>query len=357
MKNVNAIWKLLEGQLGINFERDAALLKSIRELSAAFTSERSSLPTDYFDTPRARKAYLAYFVPLNYLKIEALLRAHKTSLGSTWCDFGCGPGTATLAALSIAAMRQSKEKVIRIFLIDQSKEARTLATKLVKNFATDLGLNIEIEAHAEVPEGAEFDTFFAANVLNEMEQTQSLEELTKKVRGSSLFLEPSHRVSSQKLIRMRSRLLKSVQIVGPCTHCEECPLFRTKHWCHFSEPLTEPQMIELNLKAFNNPRGWLKFSYLLLSNESPRLWDGKTYRAIGDLHPSGMGTLAIDLCSPREKKVFKLSSRSPQSIKKPLVRGAKVVLRSDHNQDRLKTALPLTLNWISSETKRQKKPR
>ena len=354
-------WDLIEQNLGAEFAEDRELLADVRALSEAFTEGRGQLDQNYLEDPRLQAAYLAYFVPLNFEKVHMLISSHSGVWPSEldpkkpqrWVDFGSGPGTATLAALAAYKNRYKKLTElppVHIDLIDTQKGALTLAEILVKEFAKKLGLVVQVSLHSKMPAGASqvYDLALAANVLNELPAEEGIQarELLLQVwdatSGVMLVLEPGHRVSSQRLVRYRERLLKSspndAKILGPCHHILKCPVHRTKHWCHFSEPVTDGRLIDLNLRIFKDPRGWLKFSYLLVRRAPAIAWDEKTFRAIGDLHISGPKRMSIDLCRPNEKLAIVVPGNIPPELRANLVRGATVWL----DDDRQVTARPLT---------------
>ncbi|MGE4232771.1 MAG: small ribosomal subunit Rsm22 family protein [Bacteriovoracia bacterium] len=301
MPNHEVFWQLLESTLKV---RDLSRFRrEILYISQKFTSHRQSLRNDsYFS--RNKNGYLAYFLPLNYLKSNLILDRYQPKLGNCWVDFGCGPGTATLAALS--SLKGKREK-IKIHLVDSDPSALEVARTLVSDFAYMLQIPVEIKTAQKLEVGIKFSAFFATNVLNELQETESLEKTLTQADSNSVafFLEPSHRVASQKLIRFRKRLLdsKKLKVIGPCLHQETCPLYRTKHWCHFSEPLRDKTLLNLNRKVFQNHRSWLKFSYLLIKREKPETFE-KTNRflLIGDLHQKGKNHMAVDLCVPNKKE-------------------------------------------------------
>ncbi|MBI3556701.1 MAG: hypothetical protein HY074_10600 [Deltaproteobacteria bacterium] len=357
-------WDLIEQNLGADFAEDLDLQADVHSLSEGFTDGRGQLDLRYFEDPRFQAAYLAYFVPLNFEKAHMLLSSHSgvwpSELDVTkpqrWVDFGCGPGTAALAALAAYKNRYKKIKElppVHLDLVDNQTSALNLAESLVTEFAKKLGLTVKISLHTTLPsESGQYDLALAANVLNELPPEEGtlarelLLQLWDSTRGVMLVLEPGHRVPSQRLVRYRERLLKTspgeVKILGPCHHTAKCPVHRTKHWCHFSEPVTEGRLIDLNLRIFKDPRSWLKFSYLLVRRGAPVIWDEKTFRAIGDLHLSGPKRMAIDLCRPDEKLAITVPANIPPELRSTLVRGATVWL----DEDRQVTARPLTKREI-----------
>lgn len=339
-------WNLIHEELGANFVEDPTLQASVKRLSAAFTEGRNNLTADYLKDKVLRRAYLAYFVPLNFEKVRTLLDVHAKQVFSKDAgqlrvlDFGCGPGTASLAALAVIKEFYGAKQAVHVDLVDSQSEALELAEHLVSKFGEKLQLKITVSTKTEIDENLPKDEFYdlvlAANVLNELPAEQDSRErevLLKtwdQTRGGLLVLEPGHRVSSQRLIRFRQRLLKDpggdFKIVGPCPHIEKCPVYRSKHWCHFSEPIQDGRLIDLNLRIFKDPRSWLKFSYVFFKRGEKHVYDKEVFRAIGDLHMSGPGKVAIDLCQPVEKYVLKLPRNLPPKLRHSLVRGARVKL-------------------------------
>jgi SAM-dependent methyltransferase len=358
-----AVWELIKEELGAGFAEDRQLQADIRRLSLAFTEGRGELEADYLENKRQSRAYLAYFLPLNFEKVRTLFEAHSSFWPETlparpqrWLDLGCGPGTATLAALLAYRTRYRKTTempAVQIDLVDSQESALEMAETLVRDFATKQGLNVSTRRYRSWSEvlknqaDASYDLALAANVLNELpaesgaEGRELLLDIWDRTTGAFLVLEPGHRVSSQRLIRFRERLLKAgkMRILGPCSHVEKCPLHRSKHWCHFSEPNIDGQLIDLNLRVFKNPRAWLKFSYVFFKREEPSPRDPRLFRAIGDLHLS-QGKLAIDLCQPEFKKSLKLPRNLPPDLRTTLVRGALVQLSEDGYE--VESAVPLS---------------
>ncbi len=236
------------------------------------------------------------------------------NLGYEWVDYGCGPGTATLAALEHHAKGiKDRNKAVDILLIDHDSPGLVLAERLVSAYAKALNIPVFIKSVNSIPRTLPSNSaLFVGNILNEMKDSKPIESLWSKAQGLLIALEPSHRVASQKLIRFRDRLLNQdplCAIVGPCTHSGACPLHRTKHWCHFSETHNDERLRRMNLTLFQNPRLWLKYSYIVfkrLTEARVDAWKNSTFRAIGDLRLSGPGYVAIDLCKPEEKQVLRI---------------------------------------------------
>lgn len=382
------LWDLLEEELGKNYAAKPALKNNVLRLSQYYTIERGAL--NYFDDPHLTSAYLAYFLPLNFYKVLWVLQSNQSLWKKPnihgeqhWLDYGCGLGTASLAALAAyaqqplhptaqeATVRQSLySQPIHIDLVDTQPAMLPIAQRLITKFAQKLGLKVYITTYPDLQklnQNQKYTLTLAVNVLNELQPKQSSSSNTKNqaiyknslnpdslgkenqdaiahhvephlqlwslTKSCFLLIEPAHRVSSDRLIRFRERLLKDattrdtpIHILAPCTHQKRCPVYRSRYWCHFSEPVFDQKLIQLNLNFFNNPRLWLKFSYLLACREEEPMRPSRTFRAIGDLHPSGPKHFAIDLCQPNTKLVWKVPRQISQSLKNQLTRGKLVRL-------------------------------
>jgi ribosomal protein RSM22 (predicted rRNA methylase) len=343
---LQSLWATLDKALALSaetpFDATPQFQRAVLDLHEALTTNRSQDLSRYMSQASHRSAYAGYYLPLNALKFLNIFEKHhqafSKSLPDGWIDYGCGPGTASLAALIyLSKNKQRPSQTIPIFLYDKESKIMTLASKLVASTAKNLGLPVQIQClhrasdlkHSTTP------NVLAGNIINELRDFKFFEaELNLEAINTVLFLEPSHRASSQKLITLRELVLDKknseaqygLKPTGPCTHQQRCPLADSKHWCHFSEPMTSERLRRMNLAIFDNPRLWLKFSYLLLTKPRPtaassNLW----HRAIGDVHMSGPDHLAIDLCQPDTKRVLRLKVRAMESlVSKGLGRGALV---------------------------------
>ncbi len=357
------LWKLLDGELGAQFENKPPLKHAALKLHSLFTENRAHRIASYFDSSETWKAYLSYYLPMNFFKVLNILRSHRPQLSFSGkvriLDYGCGPATASLASLSFLKTEFRAVKEFEIVLVDHQKKILPPAEELLSKFATQNELDVKIQSSTRVPSApANFDFILAVNVLNELKQdvSSSLWELLSE-RGTLLIVEPSHRVTSQRLIRNRERLLKNLDahILGPCLHHDKCPVYRSKNWCHFSIPHEDERMETISMKWFRDPRAWLKFSYLFFKKSvEARVVKSGFYRAIGDLHPVGGGRslskddrsifkhgnlmalkgqkLAIDLCQPVEKKMYTVNEHEKRQFGKNLTRGSVVEIQMNQIQ-------------------------
>ena len=80
---------------------DREAIEGVRRLSTLFTTGRGEGLADYLAERSLRRAYLLYFLPVNYAKVAGLLREMPALPARPLriLDVGSGPGTAVLAVL------------------------------------------------------------------------------------------------------------------------------------------------------------------------------------------------------------------------------------------------------------------
>lgn len=184
------------------------------------------------------KSYALYFLPLNFSKVRFLLRHAqiKTSAAIRILDFGCGPGSAALAACS----HFGSDQVLEISLVDSSPACLDFAKHLIASFRRDTKLHT-LPGLTSLEKG-QFDFVIAANVLTELSEhtfSQVVTDLLQllNVNGSLILLEPALKTCTQRLMHQRDRLLKAwpdLKVRFPCPNSAPCPM-RTQdpdNWCH-----------------------------------------------------------------------------------------------------------------------------
>src|SRR5262245_3653208 len=82
--------------------RRDSLVEGVRRLSEMFTGARPMEP-GYLSRRALRRAYVCYYLPVNYARVRTILRELKSFASippaARVLDFGAGPGTASLAAI------------------------------------------------------------------------------------------------------------------------------------------------------------------------------------------------------------------------------------------------------------------
>ena len=276
-----------------------SLALSIARLSKLFTKERSGLSARYLDDPALAAGYAAYFLPVNFAKIQVLLDelpkdwADKPALSVL--DMGAGPGTASLAVRDwLRTGNPSRPTSLHVTAIDQSQAALaelarlwTLYGRQMDSVKDQLHLSTEqleqfrIEACSAVSGQAPFDLIIVANSLNELFHDSS-DWLTKragfvaqlvsllKPDGTLMIVEPALRSTARALHQVRDQLLEHgvCAVYSPCLHEGRCPaLIKAEDWCHEERAWEPPAVIAALDKELHFIKDALKFSYLLLRTD------------------------------------------------------------------------------------------
>lgn len=219
-------------------------------------------------------ATLAYYMPLNAIRLQAALqeprrRGFFEGLNHL-VDFGCGPGTATLA------LQSSGISFRDLTLIDRSSEALRWSEKLLKGPAT--------RAATWVPDrrANPRETLFVASY--------SLTEapLPKEALDAEalILLEPSTSEDARRLMARREELIaRGFHLWAPCVHADACPLLThsARDWCHDRAILERPgwlQAVEDKLPFRNQSVTWMA---LFARKKAPPPLPVNMGRLVGDL--------------------------------------------------------------------------
>ena len=309
------------------FEREArqtdggaapTLAGNIAVLSNLFTRERARISARYLDDPALGAGYAAYFLPVNFAKVQMLL----TEMPNDWADrsalsvldVGSGPGTASLAVLDwLVNQPRVDPRSLHVTAIDHSTPALMEATRLWRAYGSEVqGGWAELMTSAEQVEKivrlglsntvrarAPFDLIIVANCLNELFHESSdlgaqretfLERLLDALKpdGTLMVIEPALRSTARVLHQTRDRLLAQglCTVYSPCLHDQSCPaLLRTDDWCHEERPWDPPEWITALDRELGLIKDALKFSYVLLRKDgrviAPRGPD--VYRVVSEL--------------------------------------------------------------------------
>lgn len=247
----------LLNDLDLSLRKKITLAESIRELSKIYNQGGVDNST-IWQEKRFRAAYASYFLPLNFVRLSAVLREAQ-HLGlfndiDTIVDVGSGMGTTEWALHELALGGSQK-----LLNIEASKEAVALHHDFFKLRGLPPPTHVDT-----APKGPNRILGIFSYSLNEMPDTPILDSAF----DSLIVVEPSTHHESRSLMQVRSRLIeKGFNILAPCTHALGCPLLThsKKDWCHFRIFWERPmwmQQLEQPL-GFNNRS--LTYSYLIAS--------------------------------------------------------------------------------------------
>jgi len=303
----------------------------VARLSRLLTRERDNLPHAYLRDPGLRRAYLAYFLPPNLAKIQVPLRElclHPANLLAKdrlqVLDLGTGPGTAVLGIREFFRQR-GKGQYLEFTAVDQVAENLKEAEALFREAgggtdsrATLTTVRSGIEAIAG-RSGGPFDIIVLSNVLNELflrerdrmvkrtELVRNIMERLLAADGSCIIIEPALQETSRELLMVRDGIVDGgSHVYAPCLVQGHCPaLVNPKDWCHEDRPWDPPELVRELDAATGLRKDSLKFSYLILRNDSRSLADvcGRaSYRVVSEPLAS-KGKLEFYLCGEEGRRL------------------------------------------------------
>ncbi|MCB0365454.1 MAG: hypothetical protein H6624_19735 [Bdellovibrionaceae bacterium] len=262
---------------GYRLDRPVPLAEAVIALSDLYNTKGGS--DLIWRESSHRAAYWAYFLPLNWLRLRAVVEEGRR-LGffdkvERIVDFGSGPGTGHLVWELLEPATQPTEFV--------SIESSPLARSEHQSWADSRQTNIPFC----VMEGRELPLSQSEKSLALMSYSlNELDSFPDSLFSYShvLIVEPSTRHRGRQLMEVRHKLIdKGYSLWGPCPHQEACPLLTQskQDWCHDRILIERPDWmmrLEQHLPLDNRS---LTFSYLLASREKPVAHQGLC-RVIGD---------------------------------------------------------------------------
>lgn len=251
----------------------AETAEGVRELSAMFNGITPHRP-GYLANPRLRRAYVHYYLPVNAEKVLRVLREmdlYAPRRGKPRIlDYGCGPGTAAIAALVHGPIAD-------LVLVDVVDEALDDA----RFFCRQLG--IEPRTMHEVPD-EEFDLIFAANVF--AEHRAPLEERLSE-KGYLVVLEPALKDTTRRLQEWRDdAVARGFKVAAPCLGRATCPMLeRDDLWCHQDVSWPRPASVADIDRRVGLSKETLKYSYQVITKKGKTLADLEAdVRVVSNVH-------------------------------------------------------------------------
>ncbi len=318
---------------GQSLREPKKLARYVQSLSEAYITRSNPNP---WSTKSSTAAYLAYFFPLNYLRVRRALQQSRAAGFSIEVerviDFGAGCGSATWALLDELDEFSPKH----IYFIERSPQARGLIEAFLEahNFSGRYEFTDQLSSQAI--ESA--DLVMSSYSINEL--GKSVDFLFETSRG--LIIEPSSQNESRELMGLRADLIdKGYSIQAPCTHQLSCPLLKhsKRDWCHDRIHIEKPQWLEAleaHLPMTNNS---LTFSYLAYSNQRSEQ-NERLARVIGDtLQEKGKTRQALCRNDQREFLSWLKRDGKPQFLE----HGQLIRMREDYenkgNELRIKSKI------------------
>ncbi len=241
-------------------------------------------------------AQLAYFLPLNFLRAQAVWDECQKQIEKNnfeisnkgLIDFGSGLGAASLPLiLDMTTDTQGKDHFITsqesgnttsllslniadIFFVERSETANQIFLKILQSKLNKQQFSFDKNFHTpdKIHSLAYNKTILCSYSLTEHEHLPNWLLQAHSV----ILIEPATRDDGRKLLKTREQLIKNgFYIAAPCTHQQVCPLLhKSEHdWCHDRIHIEMPdwfKQIEKHLPIKNEN---LTFSYLLAQKNKP----------------------------------------------------------------------------------------
>ena len=312
--------------------------EGVRRLNIAFTQERGSLPRNYFHQKDLRSGYLLYFLPVNALKVAALL-AQTSPLSPLSLirrgdggevrilDLGSGSGTGMFGTFLWLENLFKKGGALTVplhlswILIDQNRQALQDATQLHEELVDhwkkthpNWPLHSEIQTQLvdlisapsiKVP-AQSVDLVLALNLMNELPQERRIRLIDRamhflKPEGRFLIMEPALQRTTRQLMELHDEILErnAAFVYAPCLHQSRCPMLASNHrdWCHTTIEWERPFWIGKLDHLVGIRKDYLQCSYLVLGTQPPRPVSNQRWRVVSG-HLNSKGKSELLLCGP-----------------------------------------------------------
>lgn len=258
------------------FQKPEITLQKLADAILQLSDFYIDQPTEQtpWDKEYCYQAYRHYFLPLNYLRNELVVR-RGLEVGffadlETSVDWGSGPGTSTLA---LNAHLNLKKNVF----VDLSKKHLSRFSSLWADCK-----NLEF---TEVLKDSKINHAKSLLVCS-----YSLTEKNELPYGwdqyeALMILEPATSEDGRQLLVLREKLIKEgYSIWAPCTHQSACPLFThsKRDWCHDRVKVEAPDWfwdLENKLPIKNNT---VTTAYILARRKKPTTLEKTQVRLVGD---------------------------------------------------------------------------
>lgn len=324
-----AIERRLDG-FSLSLSQDAAkIAKAVLSLSTFYLQQ----PKDQtpYHQPWAQIASIAYFLPLNTIRLYAVMQ-HAKALGffgeiGSALDIGSGLGAVSFA------MAQAGVKLSLLECVERSQWAADSHRLLL---GLGGGSSAGLCPH-EWHVGTASDRNFHMSQVDLVTFSYSLTEFETLPPGlqrakNVIIVEPGTLTDARALMRHRKTLQQwGFHIWAPCTHQGDCPLLTRseRDWCHDRVAWEQPdwyQAIEEHLPMRNQT---LPFAYLLASRREPPPTLKGLSRLVGDrIDEKGRSKQMLCRGAAREFAVWQKRQGPPPDI----LRGTLLAIAADAKQ-------------------------
>lgn len=294
-------------------------LQRLARLRALFLNANDGL-ADYWDSEESLALYDQTFAERIGWKWRFVMldleRLNWSMPEGTLLDWGCGTGVASRTLLQSPIAKSIRA----VSLYDRSRSAMRFAFQQCSRRFPTLAIQ-----QGDAPDA---ETVVISHVLNELSR-DALNALLARLDNATaiLWVEPSLKTVSRKLIEVREALRERFHLVAPCVHQARCGMLspeNERHWCHhFAEPPAEAfteskwakfsQAMQIDLRD-------LSLSYLVFDKRPVSPLEQSAKRLIGNARLY-KATASLLLCDERGVGEVELAKRDFPDAFKSLKKG------------------------------------
>ena len=263
--------------LGYSLSRPGPLSEAVQKLSSYYI-EKPDAPTPWREK-WTRAAYVAYFFPLNYARVAAVIyEGQRLGFFDTLTrlvDFGSGLGTVSLALHDKCAVSFDDQ-----IAIEKATEPVSLYGSLKDKSAPSP--NWVKEVPRGLPQKGKGCLTSFSYSLTELPEIPNWALASEAL----MLIEPATHQDARRLHSMKEMLIANgFHIWAPCTHAAPCPLVTqsARDWCHDRVVWEMPEWFQelSDHLPMRNPT--LTVSYLLARKSPPPSALSGLARLTGDL--------------------------------------------------------------------------
>lgn len=303
--------------------------RGVAQLSEIYTRQRGCVDRKLLQDPAIRRAYLAYFLPSNLLKIKIILKeiwAHPEVRGLfsrklRLLDLGSGPGTYLLGFLDFLADAPQSLEEVECVAVDSVSANLEDAAHLFHQYLREIefaGSSPQFSFHPhqadltrplKLSRDEPFDLIVLGNCLNELflEKSDRIEKRCEMIllltsrwlapHGFLILIEPALKETSRDLLLLRDRLLdhSDFKVYSPCVHSNHCPAVSAGNlsdWCHEEADWSPPTLVREIDRRVGNHKSSLKYSYCVLNRKGLSVMDAALFQG-PQLSQSNPGKLQL----------------------------------------------------------------
>ena len=326
------------GFLGTSLSDSQHLARCVLQLSNYFIQHPNGKTP--WDEKWAQIAYVAYYLPLNYLRNQKVIqegnRFHFFDNVETALDFGTG---LTSAASCLLHQKSNLE----FTFIERSNVPQSLAQKFILPAQTKQHWN------PKSFDKQKFDLVIFSYSLTELDKIPPWALSCDRL----MIVEPSTQEDGRKLFDYREQLLgHGYQIVAPCTHQGRCPLQTEskRDWCHDRLHFDSPQWFKNIEKHLPMKNQTLTMSYLLATKKPTQSVSLNSARTTGDLmHEKGKSRQLICRGENREFLAWLTKEGTPQEIPRGELIEIPIGIEKKSNELRVRQKINLVQDTASKD--------